>query len=247
MRPLVIFDLETTGLDRTKDQIIQFAGIKVDRETNQIIDSKNLYIQPIGSYQITIQAYFKHGIKVDFLKDKPHFSEVAQEIIDFIKDCDILTYNGCNFDIPFLVNEFNKVGIDYSFMNVDCYDAFLEEKRRNGNMLEETYARYKGKTMDEAGLKAHDAFSDVKATYSIFYAQQAKKAYEPEQILTEDNVITMQKFQGNIVPCFNIGKYRQISLDFIKTIDKQYLAWCISDKSNFMESTKEYIKNFLAE
>ena len=185
--------------------------------------------------------------KVDFLKDKPFFSEVAQEIIDFIKDCDILTYNGCNFDIPFLVNEFKKVGIEYTFKDTPCYDAFLEEKRRNGNMLEETYARYKGKTMEESGLQAHDAFSDVKATYSIFYAQQMKQHYEPENILTEDNVISMQKFQGQLVPCFNIGKYRQISLDFVMTIDKQYLAWCISDKCNFMDSTKEYIKNYIKE
>jgi len=247
MKPIVVFDLETTGLDKVKDQIIQFAAIKIDRDTNKLIDSKNLYIQPVGNYQISIQAYFKHGIKVDFLKDKPHFSDVAQEILDFIKDCDILTYNGCNFDIPFLVSEFSKVGIEYSFLNVNCYDAFLEEKRRNGNTLEDTYKRYKGKSMDEAGLQAHDALSDVKATYSVFFAQQSKESYEPEKVLTEDNVITMQKFQDEIVPCFNIGKYRCISLDFVKTIDKQYLAWCISDKSNFMDSTKEYIKKFLSE
>lgn len=245
MRNLIVFDLETTGLDRTKDQIIQFAAIKINRENNEIIDSKNLYIQPVGAYNITIQAYFKHGIKVDFLKDKPYFSEVAQEILDFIKDCDILTYNGCSFDMPFLLNEFSKVGIDYSFKNVDCYDAFLEEKRRNGNKLAETYARYKGKTMEEAGLKYHDAFSDIKATYSIFYAQQAKHPYEAEKILTEDNVITMEEFENKIQPCFNIGKYKGIGLDFVKSIDKQYLAWCISDKCNFIDSTKEYIKHFL--
>lgn len=247
MKPLVVFDLETTGLDRIKDQIIQFAAIKINRETNEIIDSKNLYIQPTGSYNISIQAYFKHGIKVDFLKDKPYFGEVAQEIVDFIKDSDILTYNGCGFDIPFLINELMKVGINYSFKDVNCYDAFLEEKRRNGNMLEDSYRRYKGKTMQEAGLSAHDALSDVKATYSVFYAQQLKKPYEPETILTEDNSISMQVFQDKLQPCFNIGKYKSIGLDFVKSIDKQYLAWCISDKCNFLNSTKEYIKNFLAE
>lgn len=88
---LVIFDLETTGLDRTKDQIIQFAAIKIDTKTNQIVDQKNIYIQPEGNYQITIQAYMKHGIKADFLKDKPHFIDVAQEIYDFFEGCDILT------------------------------------------------------------------------------------------------------------------------------------------------------------
>ena len=126
---LVIFDLETTGLDRTKDQIIQFAAIKIDTKTNQIVDQKNIYIQPEGNYQITIQAYMKHGIKADFLKDKPHFIDVAQEIYDFFEGCDILTYNGNTFDIPFLITEFEKVGITFNILDKNCYDAFLEEYR----------------------------------------------------------------------------------------------------------------------
>ena len=165
-KPLVIFDLETTGLSRVKDYIIQFAGIKVNRETNDVIDSLNLYIQPDGPYQISIQAYFKHKIKPDFLKDKPKFSEVAQQIVDFIGDCDLLTYNGNHFDIPFLNHKLLLSGYNVDFINTrNCYDSFIEEKRRNGNTLEETYHRYTKKTMEENGLSAHDAFSDVKATY----------------------------------------------------------------------------------
>lgn len=245
MKPIVVLDLETTGLDRTKDSIIQFAAIKMDRETNKLIDSLNLYIQPEGSYNISIQAYFKHGITAKFLSDKPYFRDVYRQILDFIEDCDILSYNGCNFDIPFLKSELFKVGVDKEFLGINCYDAFLEEKRRNGNQLGETYARYKGKTMEEAGLKAHDALSDVKATYSIFVAQQMKKPYGPENIITEDNVLVLKEFQGKIVPCFSIGKYRDISVEYVKSIDMQYLAWCISDSCNFLDSTKEYIKNLI--
>lgn len=240
---LVIFDLETTGLDRTKDQIIQFAAIKIDTKTNQIVDQKNIYIQPEGNYQITIQAYMKHGIKADFLKDKPHFIDVAQEIYDFFEGCDILTYNGNTFDIPFLITEFEKVGITFNILNKNCYDAFLEEKRRNGIKLVDTYKRYKGKTMEEAGLAAHDAFSDVKATYTIFYAQQQKEPYGPEKILTQDNVISMQEFQGKEVPCFTLGKYKGLSIEFIKTFDMNYLDWCCGDTCKFLPSTKEYIRN----
>ena len=98
MKPIVVFDLETTGLDRTKDSIIQFAAIKMDRETNKLIDSLNLYIQPEGTYNISLQAYFKHGITAKFLSDKPYFRDVYKQILDFIEDCDLLTYNGCNFD-----------------------------------------------------------------------------------------------------------------------------------------------------
>lgn len=244
MNNIVVFDLETTGLDKSKDFIIQFAAIKIDRE-NKLIDSFNTYIQPVGNYNISIQAYLKHGLTPEFLSDKPYFKDVAQKIINFFAGCDLLTYNGCSFDIPFLKNEFERIGIDYDFMKHNCYDAFLEEKRRNGNKLEETYKRYKGKTMEEAGLKAHDALSDIKATYSIFYAQQRNQPYGPEKMLGEDNALTMMDFKGEIVPCFNIGKYKGLSIAFVNTFDKNYLAWCLSDKCNFVKSTKKVIENIL--
>ena len=76
-RPLVIYDVETTGLDKSKDQIIQIALVKYDWNIKKIIDSKNYYIQPEGSYSIPIGAYMVHHINAEFLKDKPHFREVA--------------------------------------------------------------------------------------------------------------------------------------------------------------------------
>ncbi len=245
MNNFVIFDLETTGLDREKDQIIQFAGIKINKATNKIIDQKNIYIQPIGDYHIPYQSFFKHRITAKMLNDKPHFKDVAKEIFEFFADSDIITYNGTSFDIPFLVNEFKKCGMTFSVLNIDCYDAFLEEKRRNGNTLEDTYRRYKGKSMEEAGLTAHDALSDVKATYSVFVAQQRNNSYNPEQIFGEDNVISMQEFNNELCPCFNVGKYKNLSIGFVQTIDKNYLNWAISDNCNFSKSTKNFIKKYI--
>jgi DNA polymerase-3 subunit epsilon len=243
---LLIFDIETTGLDRKIEQIIQFSGIIIDTENNKIISELNEYIQPMGNYTIGYAAYFKHGISPEFLKDKPFFKDVAPKIISFLNSSDgILTYNGLNFDIPFLLVELNKYGFTFDFSKKPIYDAFLEEKRRNGNTLEETYKRYKGKSMEESGLKAHDALSDVKATYSVFYAQQKNKQYAPEHIYGEDNVITDQEFRGEIKPCFNIGKYKALSVEFISQIDQQYLNWAISDKCTFMDSTKNFIKNYI--
>lgn len=245
MNNYVIFDLETTGLDREKDQIIQFAGIKINKETNKIVDQKNLYIQPIGNYNISIQSFFKHGIKATMLVDKPYFKDVAKELFEFFNDSDIITYNGVSFDIPFLVNEFKKCGIDFTVTNVDCYDAFLEEKRRNGNTLEDTYKRYKGKSMEDAGLTAHDALSDVKATYSVFVAQQRNQSYGPEQIFGDDNVISMKEFNNELCPCFNVGKYKNLSIGFVQSIDKNYLNWTVSDNCNFSKLTKEFIKKYI--
>lgn len=243
---LLIFDIETTGLDKINDQIIQFASIIIDTNTNKIIDSYSEYIQPVGNYSISLNAYFKHQITPDFLKDKPHLKDVAEKIISKFNEVnDILTYNGNAFDIPFLKNELNKYGYDIDFTKKNCYDSFLEEKRRNSNSLTDTYKRYKGKTMDEAGLTAHDALSDVKATYTVFYAQQKIKNYGPEHLYGEDGVIRDMMFLEQIQPCFSIGKYNGISLNYVSKYDQTYLKWCISDNCKFLKSTKNFIKQYV--
>ena len=244
-KPLVFPDIETTGLNKETDSIIQFAAIKVDPITDAIIDSINLYIRPIGPYTITIQAYLKHHIKPEDLKDKPTFPEVADQIRDFMEGCDIVTYNGNGFDLPFLKAEFIKCGKDFSFLNVNCYDAYVEERRRNGITLGQTFKRYVGCTMEEDGLKPHDAFSDVKATHKIFSAQQKIKEYEPEVVLSEDNTIIFTEFNNKELPCFNIGKYKGLPVSYISNVDQEYLKWCISDKCNFVQSTKNYISKYI--
>ena len=130
-------------------------------------------------------------------------------------------------------------------MNIPCYDAFLEEKRRNGISLDNTYKRYKGKTMEEAGLNKHNAMSDIKATYSIFIAQQKNQKYGPEELFGEDNVITLQEVDGELLPCLNIGQYKGAPLKLIAEQNQNYLKWCISDKCNFMDSTKQFIKRYI--
>ena len=246
MKHLVIYDLETTGVDKTKDFIIQFAAIKVNRKTDEIIDSLNLYIQPQGAYTIAIPAYLKHHISPDFLKDKPYFFEVADQILDFMRDCDVLTYNGTSFDIPFLKQELLRAGRDYNFLETDCYDAFLEEKRRNGISLENTFKRYNKQTMEEAGLTAHDALSDVKATYSVFKSQQKRKKYGPEEMFGEDNFITASQLDsGDTVACFKIGKYRDVPIAYVATFDQDYLKWCVGPKSSLLPTTKKYINEFI--
>lgn len=243
---ITVFDLETTGVDKNKDQIIQFAGLKIDSETHKIVDELNLYIQPFGDYSISIGAYFKHQITPEFLKDKPYLSEVAPQIHEFMNSSEaILTYNGNSFDIPFLKIELNRYGYDIDFTKIPCYDAFMEERKRNGMTLEDVYKRYAGKTMADAGLTAHDAFSDIKGTYSIFVAQQKQESYGPVNMYGEDGVIKDMEFLGEIKPCFSIGKYRGVSVEYIARIDQGYISWCVGPKSNFLQSTKEYISRFI--
>lgn len=246
IKPLVVPDIETTGLKKETEYIIQFAAIKIDRLTGQIIDSLNLYIKPpVPTYTISIQAYLRHHIKPEMLEDKPTFKEVAPIIRDFFEGCDILTYNGNNFDLPFIKYEFNRIGEDIDFLNFNCYDAYIEEKRRNGMKLVDVYKRYTGHTMDDDNLNAHDAFSDVIATYKVFEAQQNIKEYGPETRLTEDNILVMGEFNGKEQPIFNIGKYKDLPLTYVSMVDQQYLKWCVSEKADFVNSTKNYISKFI--
>lgn len=242
----IIFDIETTGLDRIKDSIIQFAAIKFDTNTNQVLEQVSQLIQPCGNYTISIPAYFKHHISPEMLKDKPTMATIAPQIVKLFEDTDnILTYNGNSFDIPFLKVELNKFGYDIDFSKKNCYDAFLEEKRRNGISLENTYKRYVGKTMEERGLTAHDALSDVKGTISIFLAQTKQQPYGPEKIYGEDNVISDAEFNNEIKPCFNIGKYKGLSVEYVASVDQNYIRWCVGDSCQFIESTKNYLKQYL--
>ena len=240
-----IFDLETTGLNKDKDQIIQYAAIKADKETNSIIDSLNLYIQPVGDYKIGLGSYFKHGLTPKDLADKPHFAEVADKIIEFMDGCDIVGYNSKSFDIPFLCIELEKVGKSFDFLKNDVYDIFLEEKRRNGNTLDETFKRYYHKTMEENGYDAHNALSDVKATYDIMLMQMSTNEIKPENMFGTDNVISMQIFKGKLMPCFNIGQYKTIPVEYVAKYDQQYIKWCVSDHCKFFKSTKEFLNKYL--
>ena len=243
---IIVFDIETTGLDKVKDSIIQFAAIKFDTQTNRVIEEFTQLIRPCGNYEISLAAYFKHHINPEMLQDKPTMVEVGPKIVQFFDgEENILTYNGNSFDIPFLKTELKKFGYDIDFSSKNCYDAFLEEKRRNGISLENTYKRYVGKTMEERGLTAHDALSDVKGTISIFVCQQRNQEYGPEKMYGEDNVITDMDFNGEIKPCFNIGKYRGMSIEYVASQDQGYLRWCLSDKCGFIDSTKKYIQQYI--
>lgn len=244
-KKIVVFDIETTGLDKEVDQIIQFSAIKIDRNTYEVCDKIDFMIEPDGQYSITIQAYLKHHIHPNMLAGKPHLADVADKIISFFGDCDVLTYNGLSFDIPFLVKSFVRIGKKIDFSERKIYDAYLEERRRHGLMLEDVYKRYNGgKSMEESGLTAHNALSDVFATLSIFQHQSNDRPVNEEKLVSEDNVIVSKPFNNTDQFCFNIGKYKDLPLSYVASFDQGYLRWCV-DRASFLDSTKNLIKQYL--
>lgn len=242
---IVAFDIETTGLDKNKDHIIQISMVKFDSSTYEIVDTYSTYIRPIGEYVMSIPAYLKHKLKPNDLIDKPTINDVADKIIEFFADCDVLTYNGNKFDIPFLNNELAIVNKHVDFTSRNCYDSCLEERRRNPNNLESVYKRYVGQTMEETGYQAHDALSDVNATIKIFEHQMNNENFEPDKIYGDSGMVTNQEFEGRILPCFSYGKYRSVPLQFVKRIDENYIKWTLSGKSGIDNDTKKFIEEYL--
>lgn len=244
IKPLVVFDIETTGLDKSGNNwIIQFAAIKVDRETNNVIDSINELINPPCQFNMSVGAYLKHNIHPDDLIGKPTFKELSQRILDFFEGCDILTYNGTSFDIPFLVTEFEKAGIKWSPLDYVCYDACAEEKVRSSYKLENAFKRYTGMTMEQAGLEAHDAYSDVKACYSVFVNQNQTAEVKPMVMITDDNSFVMDKYNGEDVVVPNFGKYRGVPLRMVNIVEPSYIRWMMAAVS---EKSREIIRRELA-
>jgi DNA polymerase-3 subunit epsilon len=239
---ITVLDVETTGTDKKVDRIIQISMLKIDTEHHKIVAKMNEYVRPDTSYTIGIGAFLKHGVKPAMLADKPTFRELADKIIEFLGTDDILTYNGISFDLQMLVSEFARCGKTFLPKNYRLLDAYKEELRRNSNKLEEVYRRYCGKTMEEAGLKAHDALSDVKATYAIWKHQQDTGECRYEDLLVDDDSIKYVEFNGKQEAAFSFGKYRDVPLPIVCQADPEYINWFLS-KNDVCASARSLVIN----
>ena len=191
-KPLVIFDLETTGLDLVKDRIIQISYIKVspngEEERGDELVNPEKPIEPIIT-QLT-------GISNEDVKDKPTFKQLAQTLADKFKGSDFAGFNSNNFDIPLLAEEFLRAGIDFDFSKCRMIDActiFRKMERRN---LAAAYKFYCGRKMEE-DFEAHRADQDTEATYRVLMGQldkYAPGANEDEEKVLENDMDKLAEF-----------------------------------------------------
>ena len=267
-KPLVIFDLETTGLDLVKDRIIQISYIKVrpngeEDRGNDIINPE----KPIDPFitQLT-------GISNEDVKDKPTFKQLAQTLADKFTGCDFAGFNSNNFDIPLLAEEFLRAGVDFDFSKCRLIDAcaiFRKMERRN---LAAAYKFYCGHKMEE-DFEAHRADQDTEATYRVLMGQLDKYApganEDPEKVLENDmdklaEFSKMNKnvdFAGRIVwgevkdrngnpvldkdgnpkltEVFNFGKHKGLPVSDVFHIDPGYYSWILS--GDFTYNTKQVL------
>ena len=164
--PLVVFDLETTGINTSKDRIIEIAMIKIFPNGQKV--EKSQRIKP--GIPIPLESSLVHGIYDEHVKDEPSFNQVAKLISNFLKNCDLCGFNILHFDIPLLAQEFSRVGIHFDIEKRNLLDAqkifHLMEKRN----LSAAYKFYTGKKLDDA----HSALADSRATMAVFMGQISK-------------------------------------------------------------------------
>lgn len=180
-KPLVVFDLETTGLDLVKDRIIQISYIKVypdgcEERVNHIVNPE-CFIKP----EITQLT----GISNDDVKDKPTFKQLAKTLSDAFAGCDFAGFNSNHFDVPLLAEEFLRAGIDFDFSKcrlIDAQTIFHKMERRN---LAAAYKFYCGRKMED-DFEAHRADQDTEATYRVLMAELDRYTEEQQRALGED-------------------------------------------------------------
>jgi DNA polymerase-3 subunit epsilon len=166
-RDLCFFDLETTGGDVVNDRIIQIAIIKLPKNGGASIE-KSYLINP--NYPINPEAQAVHGYSNADLANKPTFKALAQDIFDFFADADLVGYNSNRFDVPILLEEFARVGLDFSTHNRRLIDVMQIFYKMEPRTLRAALKFYCGKSL----TNAHDAMADTRATLDVFMGQLSR-------------------------------------------------------------------------
>ena len=164
-KDIVFFDVESTGLNILRDRIVQIALIKHfadGREPEEL----EMLINP-GAVLISEDAYKVHGISPKDVANKPTFSQVAKQIFEFIGDADLSGYNAIRFDIPMLMEEFYRAGIDFNLDDRKLIDVQRLFYKMEPRTLSAAYRFYCDKSMENA----HDALADVRATVDVLKGQ----------------------------------------------------------------------------
>ena len=240
--PLIFFDLETTGVNISKDRIVEISLIKVMPSGQEI--EKTLRINP--EMPIPAEATAVHHITDEDVKNAPTFKQVAKELGNFFEGCDIAGFNSNKFDIPLLMEEFLRADVNVDLSRhrfIDVQTIFHKMEQRT---LVAAYKFYCGKNLEDA----HSANADTKATYEVLKAQLDRY---PELKNDVEFLSTFSTHNRNVdlagriiyndqkVPVFNFGKYKGVSVEEVLRKDMGYFGWMMN--GDFPLNTKQVLTN----
>ena len=239
-RPIVFFDLETTGVDTAKDRIVEISMVKVMPDGEQIVKTRKLN----PGMHIPAEATAIHGITDEDVRDCPTFAQVAKSLEQFICGCDFGGFNSNRFDLPVLVEEFLRAGVDVDFKRrrfVDVQNIFHKKEQRTRVAA---YKFYCDKDLEDA----HSAEADTLATYEVLMAQLERY---PD---LENDIDKLAEFStrgeaadyaGRILfnekgeEVFGFGKYKGRPVAEVFRAEPSYYAWMMN--GDFPLYTKKVI------
>ncbi len=260
-KPIAFFDLETTGVNISTDRIIEICIVRVS-PPDEKVEVKTFRVNP--GIPIPDQSSAIHGIYDKDVADKPLFPEIAQQVNQFMKDCDLGGFNSIRFDIPLLIEEFFRAGIEFDITKRKLIDSQRIFHLMEPRTLGAAYKFYCNKDLENA----HSAEADTLATYYILKAQiekyankQVKDAEGRVSVPIKNDMHVLHEFSvGNMVDLagrmimsdkgeelFNFGKYKGMKVKDTLAKDPMYYDWIM--KGDFPQDTKKKLtqiklKNF---
>lgn len=245
-KPLVFFDLESTGLNPRTDRIIELSAIRLHPDGRHF--SRTWLLNP--TIPIPLETIAIHGITDDLVKDAPTFQQKAEEIFAFFRGCDLGGFGIGHLDVPLLEEEFNRVGMHFSVSGRRQFDALRVYHRREPRDLAAAMRFYCGEELEDA----HGAEADAKAALRVFQAQFRKYPDLPTDPDTLDawlnprdpfNLDREGRFRwldGEIT--VNFGRKKGQRLRDVLREDPNYLKWMI--RGDFPLDTKAVARRILA-
>ena len=239
-RPIVFFDLETTGVDSASDRIVEISMIKIEVDGKKIVKTRR--INP--ECHIPEEATAVHGITDEDVAGEPTFKQIAKSLAQFIEGCDFGGFNSNRFDLPLLVEEFMRAGVDVDFRKRKFVDVQTIFHRKEQRTLVAAYKFYCDKDLENA----HSAEADTMATYEVLEAQIARypdigsTVEELEEFSSNGAIVD---FAGRIAlndkgeEIFTFGKYKGCSVEEIFRKEPSYYSWMMD--GNFPQYTKKVI------
>ena len=240
-RPMVFFDLETTGTNISTDRIVEISVVKVMPDGEQIVRTRR--INP--EMPIPADATAVHHITDEDVKDCPSFRQVAKSLREFMVGCDFCGFNSNRFDLPLLAEEFLRAGVEVDFFDkakyVDVQNIFHKKEERT---LVAAYRFYCGKELEAA----HSANADTMATYEVLCAQLDKYGDLENSVEFLSEFSSWGKsadFAGRIgydnegKEIFTFGKYKGQRVEDIFAKEPSYYDWMMN--GDFPQYTKRVI------
>lgn len=242
-RPLAFIDLETTGINLQTDRIIEIAIVKLMLDGSSIVKRKLINPEipiPTASSEI-------HGITNEMVKDAPIFKQIANEIKQFLHNCDIAGFNSNRFDVPLLAEEFLRAGLEETFETCKLLDVQRIFHTMEQRTLSAAYKFYCYKTLDNA----HSAAADATATLEVLLAQIKKYKQLGNtvdsilQYIGQEEVVDYARrfVKQKGIEVFNFGKYKGKPVLEVLKQDPSYYDWMM--KGDFSLHTKQKLTELL--